>query len=84
MAVAYDSETASVVVDMEHDHTRSEGPLYVKGGEDLVALVNEEVRRAVDIGALVVYTQDWHPFRTPHFVCAICHAVTSKSFGTLS
>jgi nicotinamidase/pyrazinamidase len=24
--------------------------------------------RAVDAGALVVYTQDWHPPRTPHFV----------------
>jgi nicotinamidase/pyrazinamidase len=30
--------------------------------------VNEEVAAATAAGAPVVYTQDWHPPRTPHFV----------------
>ena len=29
--------------------------------------MNDEVAAAVDEGALVVYTQDWHPENTPHF-----------------
>ena len=30
-------------------------------------MVNVEVERALDAGAAVVYTQDWHPSHTPHF-----------------
>jgi len=33
-----------------------------------VAAVNEEIDAAVAAGAHVVYTQDWHPPRTSHFV----------------
>ena len=29
--------------------------------------INEEIRRRSHAGALVVYTQDWHPPSTPHF-----------------
>jgi nicotinamidase/pyrazinamidase len=32
-----------------------------------VPLVNREIQRALVAGALVVYTQDWHPPETPHF-----------------
>jgi nicotinamidase/pyrazinamidase len=32
-----------------------------------VAAVNEEIEAARAAGALVVYTQDWHPPDTPHF-----------------
>jgi nicotinamidase/pyrazinamidase len=41
--------------------------LYVAGGEDVVDFINDEVAAAEDAGALVVYTQDWHPASTPHF-----------------
>jgi nicotinamidase/pyrazinamidase len=34
----------------------------------VVPAVNAEVRAALDTGAAVVYTQDWHPPQTPHFV----------------
>jgi nicotinamidase/pyrazinamidase len=32
-----------------------------------VPFVNHEIERALDAGAVVVTTQDWHPESTPHF-----------------
>ncbi|HWO70262.1 MAG TPA: isochorismatase family protein [Actinomycetota bacterium] len=65
--VRYDPETALIVVDVQNDFAHPEGSLYVKGGEEVVPVVNREVERALEGGALVVYTQDWHPGSTPHF-----------------
>jgi nicotinamidase/pyrazinamidase len=39
----------------------------VAGGAEVVPVVNREVARARAAGALVAYTQDWHPESTPHF-----------------
>jgi nicotinamidase/pyrazinamidase len=39
----------------------------VKGGEEVVPFANGEIDKALAAGALVVYTQDWHPPSTPHF-----------------
>jgi nicotinamidase/pyrazinamidase len=39
----------------------------VAGGEGIVEYVNDNVVAARRAGALVVYTQDWHPAHTPHF-----------------
>jgi nicotinamidase/pyrazinamidase len=64
---AYDSSTALIVVDVQNDFADPNGSLYVSGGETIVPVVNEEVARASDAGAVVVYTQDWHPESTPHF-----------------
>jgi nicotinamidase/pyrazinamidase len=64
---AYDSRTALLVVDIQHDFADAVGSLYVRGAEEIVPVVNDEVAAAVDAGALVVYTQDWHPENTPHF-----------------
>lgn len=66
-SVSYDSQTAVVVVDVQNDFADPQGNLYVTGGEEVVPVVNDQVRRADDAGALVVYTQDWHPESTPHF-----------------
>ena len=63
----YDQHTALVVVDVQNDFADPGGSLYVLGGEDVVALVDAEVRRAGIAGGHVVYTQDWHPEHTPHF-----------------
>lgn len=63
----YDKETALVVVDVQNDFADSGGSLYVKGGEEVVQAANIEIDRAREAGALVVYTQDWHPEHTPHF-----------------
>jgi nicotinamidase/pyrazinamidase len=63
----FDPRTALVVVDLQNDFADPAGSLSVAGGEDIVARVNDAVRRAVEAGAIVVATQDWHPESTPHF-----------------
>jgi nicotinamidase/pyrazinamidase len=68
MPVAYDSQTALVVVDLQNDFVDPAGSLFVPGADRLVEAANAEIRDAREAGALVVYTQDWHPAQTPHFV----------------
>jgi nicotinamidase/pyrazinamidase len=63
----YDERTALVVVDLQNDFADPAGGLSVAGGDAIVPLVNAHVREAVESGALVVATQDWHPESTPHF-----------------
>jgi nicotinamidase/pyrazinamidase len=63
----YDSKAALIVVDVQNDFAAPKGSLHVQGGPDIIPLVNSEVRLATEAGALVVYTQDWHPESTPHF-----------------
>ncbi len=63
----YDEHTALIVVDVQNDFADPDGGLYVQGGEEVVPVVNEEIAAARAAGALVVYTQDWHPETTPHF-----------------
>jgi nicotinamidase/pyrazinamidase len=68
MAVEYDAETALVVVDVQNDFADPGGSLSVAGADKVVDAVNVEIAAAKAAGAPVVYTQDWHPPRTPHFV----------------
>ena len=68
MTVAYDDRTALVVVDVQNDFADPAGSLAVAGATDVIAAVNDEIAAATAAGATVVYTQDWHPPRTPHFV----------------
>jgi nicotinamidase/pyrazinamidase len=63
----YDEDTALVVVDMQNDFAHPEGSLHVPGGDETIPVVNREIAEAREHGALVVYTQDWHPETTPHF-----------------
>jgi nicotinamidase/pyrazinamidase len=63
----YDERTALVVTDVQNDFGDPAGGLYVRGGEDIVPVVNGEIDRAAAAGALIVYSQDWHPEVTPHF-----------------
>jgi nicotinamidase/pyrazinamidase len=63
----YDARTALVVVDLQNDFADPAGGLSVAGGEAIVPLVNAHIREAIEEGALVVATQDWHPESTPHF-----------------
>jgi len=63
----YDARTALAVVDVQNDFADPTGSLYVSGGEDIVPFVNSEIGKALGAGALVVFTQDWHPPSTPHF-----------------
>jgi nicotinamidase/pyrazinamidase len=63
----YDRSTALLVVDVQNDFADPAGGLSVAGGAGIVPFLNGEVAAARDAGALVVYTQDWHPAMTPHF-----------------
>lgn len=63
----YDPSTALIVVDVQNDFADPGGSLYVKEGEKVIRPINEEIAKAQEAGALVVYTQDWHPETTPHF-----------------
>ena len=63
----YDEATALLVVDVQNDFADPKGNLYVEGGEDVVAVANQELERAREAAALMVYSQDWHPESTPHF-----------------
>lgn len=66
--IAYDPQTALVVVDVQNDFAHRDGGLYVREGEQVVPLINDEIARAKAAGATVVYTADWHPPSTPHFL----------------
>lgn len=68
MTQAYLPSTALIVIDMQHDFADPTGSLYVRGGEQLIAPIAAEVAAARAAGSTVVFTQDWHPQHTPHFV----------------
>ena len=63
----YGPQVGLVIVDVQNDFADPAGSLYVKGGSDIVPRLNAEIKRALQAGAAVVYTQDWHPAHTPHF-----------------
>jgi nicotinamidase/pyrazinamidase len=63
----YDAATALVVVDVQNDFADPAGSLSVAGATDIIPVVNGEIESASAGGALVAYTQDWHPPSTPHF-----------------
>ena len=63
----FDERTALVVVDVQNDFADPSGSLSVAGGEAVVPRVNDAIVAAMEAGALVVATQDWHPEVTPHF-----------------
>jgi len=65
--ITYDPTTALLVLDVQNDFADRAGSLYVPGGEEVVAFVNAEIERAQAVGAVVAFTQDWHPATTPHF-----------------
>ena len=64
---SYDPKTALIAVDIQNDFADPKGSLYVREGEKVVDVANREADRARAAGALLVYTQDWHPEVTPHF-----------------
>jgi nicotinamidase/pyrazinamidase len=64
---AYDPRTALLVVDVQNDFADPSGGLSVPGGAEIVPTLNQEIGAALEAGAAVIYTQDWHPATTPHF-----------------
>jgi nicotinamidase/pyrazinamidase len=64
---AYDPKTALLVIDVQNDFADPRGSLYVRGGEEVVPVINHDVGNARTAGAPILYTADWHPGSTPHF-----------------
>lgn len=65
--VTYDPQTALIVVDVQNDFASPDGSLYVRGGEEVVPVVNRALEAAKAAGGRSIYTADWHPESTPHF-----------------
>jgi nicotinamidase/pyrazinamidase len=63
----YDARTALIVVDMQNDFADPAGSLSVRGGHEIIEALNREIARAAAGGAMIIYSQDWHPPHTPHF-----------------
>ncbi len=63
----FDPTSALIVVDMQNDFADPAGALTVPGALDVLPVVNAAIEAADAGGALVAYTADWHPQRTPHF-----------------
>jgi nicotinamidase/pyrazinamidase len=63
----YDPNTALVVVDVQNDFADPSGSLHVAGASEIVEPLNRQIAAARAASAFVVFTQDWHPERTPHF-----------------
>jgi len=64
----YGNQTALIVVDVQNDFADPAGSLSVSGGMEVVAFADDQTAAAEASGALVVFTQDWHPPSAPHFV----------------
>ncbi|MHB8892275.1 MAG: isochorismatase family protein [Candidatus Limnocylindrales bacterium] len=63
----YRPDVALIVVDVQNDFADPAGSLSVRGGEDIIPIVNRQTALARANGALVAFSQDWHPEHTPHF-----------------
>lgn len=65
--IAYGPDTALLVVDVQNDFADPAGSLSVRGGHEIIPVLNAEIQRAAAAGSHVLYTQDWHPPDTHHF-----------------
>lgn len=63
----YGPDTALIVVDVQNDFADPSGSLYVPDGENAIGFINQQIANAAPAGSTLVYTQDWHPEKTPHF-----------------
>jgi nicotinamidase/pyrazinamidase len=63
----YGLATALLVVDVQNDFADPRGSLYVQGGEEVIAFINDQIAEASSRDSIIVFTQDWHPETTPHF-----------------
>jgi nicotinamidase/pyrazinamidase len=63
----YAPTTALIVVDVQNDFADPKGSLSVAGGPESIPFINEQIEAAMNAGATVIYTRDWHPEHTPHF-----------------
>jgi nicotinamidase/pyrazinamidase len=63
----YGPDVALLVVDVQNDFMDPRGTLAVAGAAAIVPAINRESALARANGSLVIFSEDWHPHRTPHF-----------------
>jgi len=68
LPVTYSPTTALLVVDVQNDFCHPDGSLSLPGAAGALPTINAHVAAAAAAAAPVVYTADWHPPVTPHFV----------------
>ena len=64
----YGPDVALLVVDVQNDFMDPHGTLAVAGAAAIVPAINREAAVARAEGSMVIFSEDWHPPRTPHFV----------------
>lgn len=74
---------ALIVVDFQRDFCKG-GSLAVPGAENIVPEVNMLIDHFMDMGDLVVYTQDMHPPETDHFKEWPKHCVVNTDGAAMS
>lgn len=60
------SKAALIVVDVQNDFCPG-GALAVKGGEQVVPVLNRYIEQFTKAGLPIFATRDWHPAKTSHF-----------------
>jgi len=59
--------TAVMVIDMQNDFIEERGKLYVPRSESLIKPIKSLLNTAREVGATIIYTQDWHHEDDPEF-----------------
>ena len=59
--------TAVMVIDMQNDFIKEKGKLYVPRSESLIKPIKSLLNTAREVGATIIYTQDWHHEDDPEF-----------------
>jgi nicotinamidase/pyrazinamidase len=67
MALSNDRGSALIIVDVQNDFADPTGSLYVRGAEEILPALDRSIALARSAGAVVAYSKDWHPPKTPHF-----------------
>jgi len=70
LPITYSPTTALLVVDVQNDFCHPDGSLSLPGAAKALPTINAHVAAAAAAAAPVIYTADWHPPVTPHFVTA--------------
>jgi nicotinamidase/pyrazinamidase len=60
------AKDALIIVDVQNDFCPG-GALAVKGGDEVVPVLNRVIERFGDAGLPIFATRDWHPEKTSHF-----------------
>ncbi|HEV2664964.1 MAG TPA: isochorismatase family protein, partial [Blastocatellia bacterium] len=60
------AKDALIIVDVQNDFCPG-GALAVKGGDEVVPVLNRAIEKFTAAGLPIFATRDWHPEKTSHF-----------------